>query len=45
MPCFAAGKAEGLGVGDEVDLVSARRELDAEFGGNDSAAAVGGDSK
>ncbi len=39
---FAAGEAEGLGVGDEVDLVAAGGEFDAEFGGDDSAAAVGG---
>ena len=38
----AAGEAEGLRVGDEVDLVAARGELDAELGGNDAGAAVGG---
>jgi hypothetical protein len=31
-----------LGIGDEVDLVSTLRKLDAEFGGNDAAAAVRG---
>ena len=39
---FAAGEAEGLRVGDEVDLVAAGGEFDAEFGGDDAAAAVGG---
>ena len=39
---FAAGEAEGLRVGDEVDLVAARGELDAELGGDDAGAAVGG---
>ena len=29
-------------VGDEVNLVAARREFEAEFGGDDPAAAVGG---
>ncbi len=39
---FAAGEAEGLGVGDEVDVVAAGGELDAELGGDDAGAAVGG---
>ena len=39
---FAAGEAEGLRVGDEVDLVAAGGEFDAEFGGDNAAAAVGG---
>ena len=39
---FAAGEAEGLRVGDEVDLMAAGGEFDAEFGGDDAAAAVGG---
>ena len=39
---LAAGEAEGLRVGDEVDLVAAGGEFDAEFGGDNSAAAVGG---
>jgi hypothetical protein len=39
---LAAGEAEGLRVGDEVDLVAARGELDAELGGDDAGAAVGG---
>jgi len=39
---LAAGEAEGLGGGDEVDLVTACGELDAEFRGDDAGAAVGG---
>src|ERR1700733_1348701 len=39
---FATGEAERLGVGDEVDLVATGGEFDAEFGGDDSTAAVGG---
>ena len=39
---LAAVEAEGLRVGDEVDLVAARGEFDAELGGDDAAAAVGG---
>ena len=39
---FAAGEAEGLRVSDEVDLVAAGGEFDAEFGRDDAAAAVGG---
>jgi hypothetical protein len=39
---FAAGEAEGRLVGDEVDVVAARGELDAELGGNDAGTAVGG---
>ncbi len=39
---FAAGEAEGLRIGDEVDLVAAGGEFDAELGGDDAAAAVGG---
>jgi len=39
---LAAAEAEGLRVGDEVDLVASGGELDAELGGDDSAAAVGG---
>jgi hypothetical protein len=39
---FSAGEAEGLRVGDEMDVVAASGELDAEFGGDDSGAAVGG---
>jgi hypothetical protein len=36
------GQANGLGVADEVDFMTASGELHAEFGGHDSAAAVGG---
>src|SRR5271156_2493945 len=39
---FATSETEGLRVGDEVDLVAAGGEFDAEFGGDDTAAAVGG---
>jgi hypothetical protein len=39
---LAAGEAEGLRVGDEVDLVTAGGELDSELGGDYSGAAVGG---
>jgi hypothetical protein len=39
---LAAGEAEGLRGGDEVDLMAARGELDAQFGGHDAGAAVGG---
>ncbi len=39
---FAAVEAEGLRVGDEVDLVAARGELDAELGGDNAGTAVGG---
>src|ERR1700723_2931940 len=38
---LAAGETEGLGVGDEVDLVAAGCQLDAKFGGDDTTAAVG----
>ena len=39
---FAAVEAEGLRVGDEVNFVAAGSELDAELGGDDAGAAVGG---
>ena len=39
---LAAGETEGLRVGDEVHLVTARGELDAEFRGDDATTAVGG---
>ena len=39
---LAAGEAEGLLVGDEVDLVAAGGELDTELCGDDAGAAVGG---
>ena len=39
---LATGEAEGLRIGDEVDLVAAFGEFDAKFGGDDSAASVGG---
>ncbi len=39
---LAAAQAEGLRVGDEVDLVTGGRQLDAEFGSDDAAAAVRG---
>ena len=39
---LAAGEAERLGVGDEVDLMATGGELDAELGGDDAGAAVGG---
>ncbi len=39
---LAAGEAEGLRVGDEVDLVAAGGEFDSELGGHDAGAAVGG---
>ena len=39
---LTAGETEGLGVGDEVDVVSACGEFDAEFGGDDAGASVGG---
>ena len=39
---FAAVEAKGLRVGDEMHLVAARRELDAELGGDNAGAAVGG---
>ncbi len=38
---FAAGEAEGARIGDEVDLVTAGRELNAEFCRDHSAAAIG----
>ena len=38
---LGAGEADGLRVGDEMDLVTAAGELKAELGGDDSAAAVG----
>jgi hypothetical protein len=34
--------ADGRGVADEMDVVSARGKLLAEFGGDDAGAAVGG---
>ena len=39
---FAAVQAERRRRGDEVDFVAARGKLDAELGGDDAAAAVGG---
>src|SRR3954447_7870596 len=36
------GQADGLRVSDEMDFVATLSELDAEFRGNDAAAAVGG---
>jgi hypothetical protein len=39
---LAACEAEGLRVGDEVDFMTACREFNAELGGNDAGAAVGG---
>ena len=40
-PLFAAGEPEGLRIGDEMHLVAQRGELDAQLGGDHSAAAVG----
>src|SRR5580698_4873622 len=37
-----AAQANGLSVGDEVNFVAALRQFQAEFGGDDAAAAVGG---
>ncbi len=39
---FAVGKTEGRGRGDEVDIVAASGEFDAELGGDDAGATVGG---
>jgi len=39
---FASAEAKGLGIGDEMHLMPGRGQLDAEFGGDDSAASVGG---
>ena len=39
---FASGEAEGLRVGDEVDLVASGSQFNAEFGGNYTTAAIGG---
>src|SRR6185312_17273718 len=39
---LAPVQAEGRGRGDEVDLMSASRKLDAQLGRNYAAAAVGG---
>ena len=39
---LAARESERLRVSDEVDVVAARGEFNAEFGSDDSAAAVGG---
>ena len=39
---LAAAEAEGLRIGDEVDLMAGRRQLDTELGGDNAAAAVGG---
>ncbi len=38
---FAAGEPERRGRRDEMDIVAARRELDAELGRDDAGAAVG----
>ena len=35
-------ETDGIGVADEVDLVAAVRQFEAELGGDDAAAAVGG---
>src|SRR5580658_1793661 len=37
---FWSGQTNGLRIGDEMNLVAAARELKAEFGGDNSAAAV-----
>jgi hypothetical protein len=37
-----AAKANRIGIGDEVNLVPARGQLDAKLGGDDAAAAVSG---
>ena len=38
----AGVEADRIGVGDEVDLVAARGQFQAELGGDDAAAAVRG---
>lgn len=37
---FTPGQAEGLRIADEVNLVAECSQFNAEFGGNDAAAAV-----
>ena len=39
---LTAAQSKGLRIGDEVDLMPARRELDAKLRGDDAAAAVRG---
>ena len=39
---LAAAQTKGLRVGDEVDLVTTRGQLNAQLGGDDATAAVGG---
>src|SRR5262245_38196021 len=38
----AGGETDGVGVGNEVNLVTARGEFHTEFRGDDAASAVGG---
>ena len=33
---------DGIGIGDEMNLMPAQGEFEAEFGGDDAAAAIGG---
>ena len=41
-PRKAGVQANGVRVGNEVDLVAARRELQSELRGDDAAASIGG---